>query len=84
MYTDNIKKILLKNLSLERVYVMVNENHYRIIAIDKIFIDKSTLEQHKLIYAALAKFITCNKIHAISIHTFSPKEWNKQRQLFKI
>lgn len=77
MYTQEIKILLLKALNLKKVYVLVEENHYKIIAIDKIFIGKSTIEQHKLIYGPIAKYITNNKIHSISIHVFCPEEWNK-------
>lgn len=78
MYTHEIKKLLLQNLCLEQVYVIVDENYYKIFAIDKIFIGKSILERHKLIYAPLIEFITSNKIHAISIHTFCPEEWKNK------
>lgn len=76
MYSKEVKNILLKNLSLQQVYVFANDNHYQIIAIDKIFIGKSKLEQHKLIYKTITSFIKHNQIHAVSIHTFSPEEWN--------
>lgn len=84
MYADEIKQLLLKNLVLEKVYVFVDGKNCKIIAIDHIFSNKSTLEQHKLIYAPLMKYITNNKIHAISIHVFCPDEWNNQHRLNKV
>lgn len=78
MYEHEIKNLLLKTLSLKEIYVsIINENYYKIIAIDRIFSDKSTLERHQIIYSVLADYITSNKIHAISIFAFCPKEWKK-------
>lgn len=84
MYTHEIKNLLLQNLNLEKVYVFVDRSHYKIIAIDKVFIGKNIREQHQLIYAPLVDFITCNKIHAISIHTFSPEEWHTQHRFYRM
>lgn len=81
MYRHEIKKILLQSLSLNKVYVFVDGSHYKIIAIDKIFNNKSILERHKLIYAPLVKYIKNNMIHSISIHAFCPESWGEKNKL---
>ncbi|CAD83572.1 BolA-like protein; transcription regulator activity [Candidatus Blochmanniella floridana] len=82
MYADEIKKILSKNLSLQEIYVFVDQDHYKIIVVDQIFVDKSKLEQHKMVYAPITKYIVDNKIHSISIYSFNPQEWKICRKYY--
>lgn len=84
MKTSDIKEIILKNLSLEKVYVLLYNNHYQIIAVDSIFVNISTVEAHQMIYAILTEYILNNCIHSVSIKVFTPKEWNINRRLFNI
>ncbi|URJ23182.1 BolA/IbaG family iron-sulfur metabolism protein [Blochmannia endosymbiont of Camponotus sp. C-003] len=82
MRADEVKSILLKNLSLDEAYVSLCDNNYQIIAVSHVFYDDmDELERHKIIYAPLMKYILNNKIHSISIQAFNPKEWNKKRRL---
>lgn len=82
MNVDDIKSILLKDLTLDEAYVSLYEDNYQIIAISHIFYDGMTeLERHKIIYAPLMKYILNNEIHSISIQAFNPKEWSKKRIL---
>ena len=46
--------------------------HYQLHICSDKFTNLSTLEQHKLVYAALNDLITDNTIHALSIHTSIP------------
>lgn len=84
MHANKIKNILSQHLSLTEIYVIPIKNHYQIIVVNKILNDKTKLEQHKIIYAPLMKYITQNIIHSVSIHVFSPNEWNTKRHLYKI
>lgn len=84
MKENEIKDILLKKLFLEKIYVVLCDGHYQIIAVDPMFSNISVLDAHKIIYAPLAEYISNNCIHSVSIKVFHPKEWNKKRQLFNL
>lgn len=75
MYEFEIKQILSQHLCLKEIYVFSNQNHYQIIVVDQIFSEKSKLDQHKIIYALITKYILEKKIHSVSIHSFKPQEW---------
>ncbi|QCI23365.1 BolA/IbaG family iron-sulfur metabolism protein [Buchnera aphidicola] len=82
MITEKIKHILIKSLSLNKVQVTGNNNHINIIAIDDIFNNKSEVEKQQMIYTQLMDYITNKTIHAISIKTYSLKEWkNNQKKI---
>lgn len=85
MHVNEVRNILLKNLSLDEAYVSFYENNYQIIAISHIFCDSmGELERHKIIYAPLMRHIVNNEIHSISIQAFNPKEWKKRRALCSV
>lgn len=84
MKVYEVKNILLKELSLQEVYVSLCNDHYQVIAVDEIFSNMSMLDAHKLVYGPLSKYILSDEIHAVSIKTFAPQEWNKKRQFFDV
>lgn len=74
---NEIKSLLINTLFLEEVYVSSNGKHFKIIAIGKIFENRTRIERQKIVYSPLMKYITKNLIHAITIKTYSSKEWTE-------
>ncbi|USS94377.1 BolA/IbaG family iron-sulfur metabolism protein [Buchnera aphidicola] len=72
-----IQNILIKELKLYYVHVKKKDNYYKIVAVGDIFLGKNEVEKQKKIYSPLLKYIQNNKIHAVSIKTYSIKEWQK-------
>ncbi|MCX8580042.1 MULTISPECIES: BolA family protein [unclassified Gilliamella] len=73
---------LKSSLNLEEVHVMTNDgSHFQVIAIGELFADLSRVKKQQVIYAPLAEFINDNRIHALSIKTYTPTEWQRERKL---
>ncbi|MCX8573983.1 MULTISPECIES: BolA family protein [unclassified Gilliamella] len=73
---------LKSSLDLEEVHVMTNDgSHFQVIAIGELFADLSRVKKQQAIYAPLAEFINDNRIHALSIKTYTPTEWQRERKL---
>ena len=73
---------LKSSLDLEEVHVMTNDgSHFQVIAIGELFEDLSRVKKQQAIYAPLAEFINDNRIHALSIKTYTPTEWQRERKL---
>ena len=73
---------LKSSLDLEEVHVMTNDgSHFQVIAIGDLFADLSRVKKQQVIYAPLAEFINDNRIHALSIKTYTPTEWQRERKL---
>ena len=51
--------------------------HYIVTIVSPVFEGKSLVERHSLVYAALKEDITNGKIHALSLKTLTPTEWNR-------
>ncbi|WP_343153339.1 BolA/IbaG family iron-sulfur metabolism protein [Buchnera aphidicola (Mindarus keteleerifoliae)] len=75
MMKKTIKSLLLKEKFLEKVYIKGDNYHLKIIAISKKFITMEEKNKQQIIYSPLTKLITSNKIHALTIETYTPKEW---------
>ncbi|WP_343152468.1 BolA/IbaG family iron-sulfur metabolism protein [Buchnera aphidicola] len=75
-----IKSLLLKKISLEKIYIKGDDYHLIIVAIGKIFFNMNEKERQQVIYSPLKKLITNNKIHALTIETYTLKEWKKYKE----
>jgi len=52
--------------------------HFEAIVISSLFEGKSLVEQHQLVMNAL-KDLFSTTLHALSLKTYTPKEWNRER-----
>lgn len=81
MDTSEIKAILMKSLALDEVYVSGGDSHFQIIAVSKQFTSMSRVKKQQMIYAPLIEYILDNRIHALSIKTYTPAEWQRDRKI---
>lgn len=51
-----------------------SESHFKVVVVSKKFEGKSFVERHQMIYQLLAQELK-EKIHALSLQTFTPQEW---------
>ncbi len=58
-------------------------DHIQVIIVSPEFENKSLVEQHKIIYSILEKEMKSNEIHALTLKTYSPTQWEKIRATFK-
>ncbi|OTQ60069.1 BolA family protein [Gilliamella sp. A7] len=73
---------LKSSLDLDDVHVMTDDgSHFQVIAVSEMFAELSRVKKQQAIYAPLAEFINDNRIHALSIKTYTPTEWQRERKL---
>ncbi|MBI3589980.1 MAG: BolA family transcriptional regulator [Candidatus Melainabacteria bacterium] len=58
-------------------------DHIQVILVSPEFEEKSLVEQHKIVYDILANEIKTNEIHALTLKTYSPAQWQKAKPGFK-
>ena len=51
--------------------------HLEAIIVSESFIDKTLIDRHKIIYAALGELLK-HEIHALSMKTLTPEEWENK------
>ncbi|PHM27440.1 BolA family iron metabolism protein IbaG [Xenorhabdus budapestensis] len=81
MDINEIKKVLMEKLVLDEVIVSGDGSHFQVIAVGEIFGELSRVKQQQAVYAPLMEYIADNRIHALSIKTYTPAQWQRDRKL---
>ncbi|MDC0601996.1 BolA family transcriptional regulator [Aliiglaciecola sp.] len=79
MDNQEIETLLKDQLELAEVHVTSDGSHFQIIAVSDKFDDMSRVKKQQFIYAPLKDKIADGSMHAISIKTFSEKQWQRER-----
>jgi BolA protein len=59
-----------------RMNAPVGSGHYDAVIVSESFIGKTMMQQHRMVYAALADQMQTT-IHALALKTYTPEEWQK-------
>ncbi len=81
MTNTEIEHILGNALQLDEVHVSGDGSHFYVIAVSALFQSLSPVKAQQLIYGPLMDYIANNTIHALSIKTFTPVQWQRERKL---
>lgn len=78
MQPEQIKKMIETGLAGAQAEIKSDDNtHFEAIVISEDFTGKTTVKQHQMVYAVLGDSIQSNAIHALSLKTYTPQEWEK-------
>jgi len=80
MDVSEIKALIENGLSGVEARVAGDGSHYNAIVIGECFDGLSMVAQQKLVYATLNEHITSGAIHALTIKTYTPAQWEKANQ----
>ncbi|EAS42465.1 BolA family transcriptional regulator [Photobacterium profundum] len=84
MEIAEIKQILETALTLDEVIVKGEGSHYEVIAVGAMFDGMSRVKKQQTVYAPLMEHIATNAIHALSIKTYTPAEWARDKKLMSL
>ena len=79
MEAKQIETLLQSQLTLDEVIVTQDGTHYKIIAVADFFADLSPVKRQQAIYTPLTEHISSGELHAITIKTFTPEQWKKEK-----
>jgi acid stress-induced BolA-like protein IbaG/YrbA len=75
---QQLEAYITQNLTCEYIKVLGDDGtHFESIIVSDAFVGKSMVQQHQLVYAALGDRMH-SEIHALSMKTYTPEQWNKQ------
>ena len=80
MDVSQVKQLIESGLSGVEAKVSGDGYHYEVIVIGDCFDGKSIVQQQKMVYATLNEQITSGALHAVTIKTYTPAQWEKARQ----
>ena len=74
---SSVKSGIESGLACEHVEVVGDGQHFQAVVVSAAFAGKSRVQRHQLVYAALGDRMR-EEIHALSMQTLTPEEWNKK------
>jgi acid stress-induced BolA-like protein IbaG/YrbA len=79
MTADELKSIISTNLKCEHIELEGDGQHWYATIVAEEFEGKRLIQRHKLVYATLGEKIQTNEVHALSMKTYTPREWQAQQ-----
>ena len=81
MQPEKIKTLIETGLNPSTAIIEGDDGrHFTATVISPAFSGKNRIQKQQLVYATLEKYITDGTIHAISIKTFTPEEWQQRQE----
>jgi acid stress-induced BolA-like protein IbaG/YrbA len=80
MHPEEIKQMIEVGLTSAEAFVKGDGTHFEAIIVCPDFVGKSTIKRHQMVYGTLGNSFAVNTIHALSIKTYTPKEWEAVNQ----
>ncbi|MGH8706406.1 MAG: BolA family protein [Burkholderiales bacterium] len=72
---ESVKQSIEDGLACERVEVLGDGQHFQAVVVSRAFEGKNRVQRHQLVYRALGERMR-GEIHALSMRTLTPGEWN--------
>ena len=81
MHSDDIKKMIEDGIPGCQAQIEGDDGtHFGAIIVSEEFAGKSMVQQHQIVYKALGDNMG-TAIHALSIQTYTPEEWEQKQEL---
>lgn len=80
MQIEEIKRLIETGLEGSLVEIDGDGTHFNAIIVSDAFAGKSMVQQHQLVYRTLGDKMG-RDIHALSMQTYTPDEWEKKKDL---
>lgn len=80
MQPEKIKDLIETGLSTSTAFVEGDGSHFTAVVIYAGFSGKSRLQKQQLVYDTVRNHLLDGTLHALSIQTFTPEEWQQLDQ----
>ena len=80
MREEDIKQLLELNIQNAIVTITGDGTHFEAIIVSEAFTGKTLVQQHQIVYQALGGKMGTD-IHALSLQTYTPEQWDKKKDL---
>ncbi|MHB1237681.1 MAG: BolA family protein [Gallionella sp.] len=75
---ESIKLNIEQGMATEHLSVVGDGQHFEAVVVSEAFAGKSRVQRHQLVYQTLGDRMRA-EIHALSMKTFTPQEWQSQK-----
>jgi acid stress-induced BolA-like protein IbaG/YrbA len=81
MDPEEVKRLIEAGIPGSQVSVKGDGSHFDAVVISEAFAGLTPVKKQQLVYATVNEQITSGKLHALSIKTYTPDEWEKASKL---
>ena len=74
---DDVQGYIQSGLDCNHISVIGDGQHFEAVIVSAAFEDKGRLQRHQIVYAVLGDRMK-SEIHALSMKTYTPTEWEQQ------
>ena len=78
MTSDELQSLIRAGLACERCDVEGDGRHWYATIVSDAFAGKRLIQRHQLVYATLGERMKTDEVHALSMKTYTPAEWEAQ------
>ena len=75
MENDELKRLIEAGLPGADVSVNGDGRHFEARIVSDAFDGKTMIQQHRMVYAALGDSFATEAVHALSLKTYTPQQW---------
>ena len=75
MSPEELKSLIEAAFAGDHVEVTGDGRHFSAVVVSDAFAGKSMIAQHRLVYAALGDRFDTEVVHALSLKTYTPEQW---------
>lgn len=77
MEPEQVKQLIQQGLPDCEVHVTGDGSHFEATVIGDVFAGQTPVKKQQLVYATVNDKIASGELHALSIKTFTPDEWQQ-------
>jgi acid stress-induced BolA-like protein IbaG/YrbA len=76
--SESIKASIEQGMTSSHVAVSGDGRHFELVIVSDEFTGKNRLQRHQRVYQALGDNMRDEMIHALTMKTFTPQEWQER------
>lgn len=78
MTAEELQNIISQGMSCQHIEVDGDGRHWSALIVSAEFEGKRLIARHQRVYATLGTRMQTDEVHALSMKTFTPQEWQQQ------
>lgn len=78
---EDIQQRLESGIDGAQVMVRLDGNKCLVAVASAAFEGQRSVKKQQMVYACLNELISSGELHAVSMHTYTPSEWESQKKL---
>ncbi|WP_334134534.1 BolA family protein [Tepidimonas sp.] len=75
MTAEQLRALIAEGLPCTHIEVSGDGRHWAAVVVSPAFEGKRAIQRHQMVYATLGQRIHTDEVHALSMRTYTPAEW---------